>query len=176
MSDGDSSSIPTRVELMERVEAAWAELDRALIDLDAHQLALRPAPIEWSIKDHLAHLTVWIRSAAAIVSGKSRPEVMGVAPAVWESGDEDEINAQIEREWAERSPADVLAALRTAQAQLRELISAMSDEDLARPYSHFQPEAQPYCADPVVGWIAGNTFGHVEMHLPALLAVRDQVI
>lgn len=176
MSHGESTGIPTRVELMERVEAAWADLDRALIDLDAHQLALRPAPNEWSIKDHLAHIAVWTRSAAAVLSGKSRPEAMGIDPAIWDRGDEDEINAEIERNWSGRAPADVLAALRSAQAELRELVSAMSDEDLAKPYSHFQPDARPYRADPVVGWIAGNTFAHVDVHLPALRALRDQVI
>ena len=70
---------------------------------------------------------------------------------------------------------DVLSALRTAQADLREVISGMDDEDLGRPYSHFQPETEPYLPDPVVGWITGNTFEHVEDHLPALLAVREQV-
>jgi hypothetical protein len=175
MSGHDEAAIPTRVELMERIEAAWAELDQALIDLDAHQIALRPATGEWSIKDHLAHLTVWMHSAAAILTGERRPEAMGVDDAVWETRDEDRINEQIEERWAGRAPADVLAALRTAQARLRELIGAMSDEDLARAYSHFQPDDPPYNPAPVVGWIAGNTFGHVEMHLPGIRAVRDQV-
>jgi hypothetical protein len=176
MGSVDIPNVPTRVELMERIEAAWAELDRALIDLDAHQLSVKPAGGGWSIKDHLAHLAVWTNSAAAIVSRRSRPEAMGVDPSVWESGEEDEINAAIEQSWADRSATDVLAALRTAQAHLRELISAMSDDDLVKPYSHFQPESQPYNANPVVGWIAGNTFGHVEMHLPSIQAVREQVI
>jgi hypothetical protein len=176
MSEIDSTLIPTRAELMERIEAGWAELDKALIDLDASQISLRPSPTEWSIKDHLAHLTVWLTSAVALVAGKSRPDAMGVGDAVWETRDEDQINADIEQRWADRAPADVLAALRTAQAELRELVSEMSDEDLAKPYSHFQPDAQPYNANPVVGWIVGDTFGHVEAHLPALLALRDQVI
>lgn len=175
MDGGEHTHLPTRVELMEQVEAAWAALDRALIDLDAHQLSIEPTSGGWSIKDHLAHLAVWTNSAAAILGGKSRADAMGVDPAVWEAGDEDEINAEIERVWSDRSPADVLAALRTAQANLRELISAMSDDDLAKPYSHFQPDEDPYNPDPVIRWIAGNTFEHVEKHLPAILAIREQV-
>lgn len=177
----DAEPIPTRVELMERIEAAWAELDHALVDLDAHQLTARPsapggAGEAWSIKDHLAHLAVWMQSAAAILTGENRPEAMGIELTVWESGSEGEINAAIQRRWADRAPADVLAALRTAQAELRELIGAMEDEDLARPYSHFQPETTPYRSDPVVGWLAGNTFDHVAGHLPAIRAAREQVI
>jgi hypothetical protein len=178
---GNPEAIPTRVELMERIEAAWAELDHALVDLDAHQLAAKPSPPggageAWSIQDHLAHLAVWMQSAAALVSGKSRPEAMGIDRSVWERGSEDEINAAIQQHWSDRSPADVLAALRTTQAELRELIGAMEDEDLARPYSHFQPETPPYQSDPVVGWIAGNTFEHVAGHLPAIRAAREQVV
>jgi hypothetical protein len=172
----DKASIPTRVELMERVESAWAALDRALIDLDAHQLSVSPAGGGWSIKDHLAHLAVWVNSAAAILGGKNRPEAMGIDPAVWETGVEDEINAAIERVWSDRSPADALAALRTAQSQLREMISAMDDDDLVKPYSYFQPDSSPYNPNPVIGWITGDTFEHVEAHLPSILAVREQVI
>jgi hypothetical protein len=171
----DNASIPTRAELMERVESAWADLDRALIDLDAHQLSVSPAGGGWSIKDHLAHLAVWVNSAAALLGGKDRPDAMGVEPSVWETGDEDEINAAIQRVWSDRSPADVLAALRTAQAHLRELIGAMSDDDLMKPYSHYQPDSPPYNSNPVIGWITGNTFEHVEEHLPWILAVREQV-
>lgn len=176
MGNEGRQQIPTRVELMERVEAAWAALDRALIDLDAHQLSIAPAGGGWSIKDHLAHLAVWIESAVALLSGTSRPEAMGVDLALWDGGSEDEINAAIERNWSDRAPADVLAAVRTAQAHLRELISAMDDDDLARPYSHFQPDARPYNPNPVVGWISGNTFEHVEMHLPSIAALRNEVI
>lgn len=166
---------------MERIEAAWAELDHALVDLDAHQLTARPSAPGgegegWSIAEHLAHLAVWMRSAAAMLTGQSRPEAMGIDDAAWESGDEDEINAAIQRAWTDRPPADVLAVLRTAQAELRELIGAMEDEDLARPYGHFQPNTIPYRSEPVVGWLAGNTFEHVAGHLPAIRAVREQVV
>jgi hypothetical protein len=175
MSD-DTTLIPaTRAELMHRVEEAWAALDHALVDLDAHQLSAAPAAGAWSIKDHLAHIAVWANSASALLSGKSRPEMMGIAASVWEAGSEAEINAAIEQAWREREATDVLTALRTAQAALRELIGAMSDDDLAMPYSHFQPDAEPYEPRPVVGWIAGNTYAHVADHLPAIAAIRAVV-
>jgi hypothetical protein len=175
MSESNGEPFPTRVELMERVEAAWAELDRALVDLDAHQLSAVPSGGDWSIADHLAHLAVWTQSAIALLSGESRPEAMDVDPALWDAENTDAINAAIEERWSGRPPADVLAALRTAQASLREVISAMDDEDLGRPYSHFQPDTVPYESNPVVGWITGNTFEHVEEHLPVILAIREQV-
>jgi hypothetical protein len=41
----------------------------------------------------------------------------------------------------------------------------MSDEDLLRPYSHFQPNDPPFNPNPVWPWIVGNTFGHYEEHI-----------
>ena len=165
----------TRVELLHRIEAAWAALDRALVDLDAHQLAVVPAGGDWSIKDHLAHLAAWASSASALLAGKSRPAAVGVDDATWATDDVDRINAAIEQAWVGRNATDVLTALRTAQAELRELIGAMDDEDLAKPYSHFQPNAEPYDARPVIGWIAGDTYDHVADHLPAIETLRAAV-
>lgn len=79
------------------------------------------------------------------------------------------------KRWGRRSPVDVLATLRTAQSRPPDLIGGMSDEDLARPYSHFQPDSPPYYPNPLVGWIAGSSFGHVDLHLTAILAIRRQV-
>jgi hypothetical protein len=41
----------------------------------------------------------------------------------------------------------------------------MSDEDLKRPYSHFQPDDPPYNPSPVWPWIVGNTFEHYAEHM-----------
>ena len=41
----------------------------------------------------------------------------------------------------------------------------MSDDDLALPYSHYQPNDPPYNAEPVAGWVAGNTSEHYEEHI-----------
>ena len=52
----------------------------------------------------------------------------------------------------------------------------MDDAALYLPYSHYQPGAPPYNDQPVIGWIAGNTFGHYEEHiewLHSLLAELD---
>jgi hypothetical protein len=172
MSEERSDLPATRVELMERVERAWAQLDEALIDLDPHQLSVEPSGGGWSIKDHLAHLTAWAISAVALISRGDRPAAMGIDRAVWDTDDVDQINAAIVTHWHDRAATDVLTALRTAQANLRELIGAMSDDDLAKPFSNYQPDAEPYEAAPVVGWIVGDTYGHVEEHLPEIEALR----
>ena len=64
--------------------------------------------------------------------------------------------------------AKIVARLHASQARFSELLGAMTDDDLARPYSHFQPDDPPYNPEPVIGWIVGNTFGHVDEHLPKI--------
>jgi hypothetical protein len=172
----DAEQFSTCVALMERIESSWAALDEALIDLDAHQLSAVPSGADWSIADHIAHLAVWMRSSVAVLTGASRPDALGVSADAWATRDPDNINQEISAAWSGRSPADVLAALRTVQAEIRAVISGMDDEDLARPYSHFQPETVPYRSDPVIGWITGDTFEHVDAHLPAIRAAREQVM
>jgi hypothetical protein len=175
MTELDGGQFPTRVALMERIEASWAALDEALIDLDAHQLSAVPSGEQWSIADHVAHLAVWMRSSVAVLTGARRSEALGVSEEAWATRDPDVINQEIAATWTGSSPVDVLAALRTVQADIRVVIGGLEDDDLARPYSHFQPETTPYRPDPVIGWITGDTFEHVEAHLPAILAAREQV-
>ena len=40
----------------------------------------------------------------------------------------------------------------------------MSDADLRKPYSHFQPK-DPEKKGPVIGWVAGNTYEHYAEHI-----------
>lgn len=170
----DDELLPATIaELQARIEAGWAALDDAIDGLDEHQLT-QPAPDGgWSIKDQLAHLGTWVRSANAILTRDSRPGAMGIAPSTWESADEGAINDAIIARWAARPAREVLAMLREAQADLRTSLNAMDDDDLALPYSAFQPDSRE--SDAVCGWIAGNTYQHVAMHIPQIEAARARV-
>jgi hypothetical protein len=43
-------------------------------------------------------------------------------------------------------------------------LGKLSDADLQKPYSHYQP-ADPDEKRPVVGWVAGNTYEHYAEHI-----------
>jgi uncharacterized protein (TIGR03083 family) len=155
----------TKAELLERMVGARREVEEAIAGKSEAALT-RPGADGWSVKDHLAHLSAWQRSLIALLEGKSRPAALGIEDLTQEeeSGFE-EINAVL-RERTKDEPLDrVLAEFRQSRRDLLAVLDRLSDDDLYKPYSHFQPNDLPYNPDPVIGWIAGNTFGHEEEHL-----------
>jgi hypothetical protein len=68
---------------------------------------------------------------------------------------------------AGKSHAEVRAMLEESHTRMIATLRAMQDADLIRPYSFYNPEAPEDRRDaPIVGWIAGNTFGHYQEHRP----------
>ena len=49
-------------------------------------------------------------------------------------------------------------------ARLVAVLGGLSDDDLQKPYSHYQP-TDPDERRPVVGWVAGNTYEHYAEHI-----------
>jgi hypothetical protein len=59
----------------------------------------------------------------------------------------------------------VLAALRDGQQQLLDALDGLTDADLFKTYSHYQPdEPGKDSGAPILGWIAGNTYAHYAEH------------
>jgi len=62
---------------------------------------------------------------------------------------------------------DRLAALkyfRDSHEQLSIALGELTDADLEKPYSHYQP-SDPDDKRPVLGWVAGNTYEHYAEHV-----------
>jgi hypothetical protein len=151
-----------RSDALERAERSWKDLDQLVGPLSDEQLA-RPGRDGWAIKDHLAHLAAWELSLVALLEGRDRPAAMGVPDAA--RLDTDELNARLFTLHRDLPPAGARALLKRANDQVRAALARLSDEDLQRPYSHYQPGAEhASSADPVIGWVAGNTFDHVDEH------------
>jgi hypothetical protein len=154
----------SKAELIERMAAVRSMVEAAIAGKD-EAILTRPGADGWSAKDHLAHLTSWQESLMALLEGRSRAEALGVDEQTYKVGGLDETNACL-HERAKDQPLDrVLADFRRSRQDLLALLDRFSGEDLYKPYSHYQPNNQPYNPDPVIGWIAGNTFGHEEEHL-----------
>jgi hypothetical protein len=161
-----TESRPSKLQLMERIEGGWAELDRLQAALDD---AANPEPAGggWSLKDHLAHIAVWELSLVALLTGDDREAAVGV-PA--HATDTDSINAIIHERLRGLTAAEVRALLRGTRAQLRDALAPLTDADLVRPYSHYQPHEEGENR-PVIGWILGNTADHVAEHVDAMRAL-----
>jgi hypothetical protein len=150
----------TRAEHLDRVQRSWQGLEEVLASTDVEALQA-PVSAGWAVKDHLIHLAAWEESLLALLEGRDRAAAMG-APGMEDEG-ADAINTVVWEQHRGESPAEALARLRESHGRLMERLRRLSDEDFARPYSYFQPDAGE--ERPVSGWIAGNTWEHYEEHL-----------
>ena len=154
----------TKEALLARIDERWAALQELLGRLDEEQME-QALGDGWSAKVHLAHLAAWEVSLMAILQGKSRAGEMGVPRDVWEGHDTDAINRVV----AERSVAQPLLQViedsNATHARLFELLGSMTQEDLEKPYSHYQPNDPPENTAMVAGWVHGNTWDHYDEHI-----------
>ncbi len=164
-SPGDDQVQPqTTAELLAQIGQSWSELMRTLQALTTDQLATVRDAQDWSAKDHLAHITTWEQSLLALLQGRNRDEAIGLSEAEHDLPDIDAVNAIVARRNRERTLADVLAAMERSHQEVVTAIAALSDEDLFKPYSHYQPDDPPADDRPVIGWIIGNTIEHYQEH------------
>ncbi len=62
------------------------------------------------------------------------------------------------------TPEHALTYFRESHAHLVAALGKLSDADLDKPYSHYQPSDRDE-KRPVVGWVAGNTYEHYAEHI-----------
>jgi hypothetical protein len=149
----------TVAEMLRRIEAGRAELDRALA------LATGPSEAGWTPKDQLAHIACWERSALALLNAEERMAHVGLERGAHEALGESGVNDHIYTFYRDMPDSEVRELYEQVHADLVAKLRTMSDEDLLKPYSHYQPNDPPYNANPVWPWIVGNTFGHYEEHI-----------
>ncbi len=166
MSDDLFNQPPNTKDLLARIDTGWAELQQEIEGRSEEELT-RPLDGQgWSLRDHLAHITSWEHSLLGLLTGQDRHKAMGIDTA--SHGEEihiDALNELLRQASLGQTTAQVLERLHESHELLLSHLRALSDEDLMRPYSHYQPQDPTAPNDPVLGWIVGNTFGHYEEHL-----------
>ena len=77
----------------------------------------------------------------------------------------DAINEVVYERNKGRSAPDVLADFRQAHQDVLAALGGLTEADLLRTYSHYQPdEPGEDSGAPIVRWIAGNTYEHYDEH------------
>ena len=147
--------------LLEKIDDAWNELSRLVAKLGPEGLMARAAD-GWSVKDHLAHVAAWEHSLIGLIEGQDRLKAMGLDKPLEENTDvvNDALFKLHEHETADQA----LTYFRDSHAQLMNALGKLTDADLEKPYSHFQP-SDPDVMRPVIGWVAGNTYEHYAEHI-----------
>jgi len=147
--------------VLERIEASWNDLVERVTKLGPGGLMLA-APDGWAVKDHLVvHVAAWEHSLLGLIEGRDRLAAMGLPPMEKET---DAINAAVQKQHAGETPEQVLRYFRESHGQLISALGKLSDADLQKPYSHFQP-SDPEQQAPVIGWVAGDTWEHYAEHI-----------
>ncbi|MDQ2809513.1 MAG: ClbS/DfsB family four-helix bundle protein [Chloroflexota bacterium] len=149
--------------LLDLAARGAADLHAFVAGLSAAERAARGTADHWSVKDHVAHLTVWKDQSARLLTAAGHGETPAPAP------DEGEYNAQMFALWQNRSWADVLAEAKAVDARLAAAITACAEDDFA------QPDRFPWRAGrPLWTLVYGNGYSHPLEHYVQLYLEADQ--
>ena len=149
--------------MVEPIQKSWTELNSLVESLGASRLSITGAD-GWAVKDHLIHIAAWEHSLLALLEGADRHQAMGVGREVEET---DAINAAVWAMHRNKTPEEALDYFHQTHALLLKLLRTMSDDDLRRPYNHYQPNEPRNANDnrPALDWVAGNTYEHYAEHI-----------
>lgn len=155
----------TKADLLNAIEASWTKLNEALDRLTPEQMTEIRDPEGWSVKDHLVHMDAWERSVVVFLQGRPRHEGLGVDEQIYDRGDDDEINAAIQEQRKDISLSEALSELREVHGQLVSLLEPMTDDDMYKANSDFQPASSGERDErPIAGMIYSNTANHFTEH------------
>jgi hypothetical protein len=144
-----------------RIEASWNQLVELVNQVKDADGLTRVGADGWTVKDHIAHVAAWEHSLLALVEGRDRPSAMGLTAELEEL---DAVNEAVRRLHEGDTPEEALGYFRDSHTQLINALGKLSDDDLQKPYSHYQP-SDPEEKRPVVGWVGGNTYEHYAEHI-----------
>ncbi|MFZ0546758.1 MAG: ClbS/DfsB family four-helix bundle protein [Candidatus Promineifilaceae bacterium] len=155
----------TKAELLERMAVTYDAAESLIAAYDEAAFN-RPLTEEgWSAKNFIGHLMDWERGMVALLQKKDRFLEMGLTKEET-AADIDVINDALYRQHKDRPFNDLLAAFRETHQELLAVLADLNDEDLQMPYGHYQPQAEgDFINNPVMGWLAGNTYGHYAEHI-----------
>jgi Protein of unknown function (DUF1706) len=161
-----STDYPTSItELEARIEAHRLKLIVLIDSLSAPERDEIRDPAGWSTKDHVVHLSMWERSMDYLLNERPRHEGLGVDLEVYLGHDYDVTNDAIFRQHRERDWESVRAEFDEVHADLLQTLRAVGWDDLQLTYSHYAPdEPGEDSGQPVVVYVAGNTFYHYDEH------------
>lgn len=161
--------ILSKAELISKMQGGWDDCQSYLKTLTEPQLTIPSDAAGWTVKDHVSHMAAWEDSVYALLTRQARREYMGVDLESWQSGNYDRINEVLRQRDAHLSLPEALKQFETIHHRLMAEIQSLSDDDLHKPYSYFQPETS--VERPAIGWIVGNTYEHYAEHKPWIAAI-----
>lgn len=138
--DMNESIITNKQALLEHIHRDWTAINQFLDRLSDVQWTQIKNADDWSIKDHVAHLSAWENSVIAFLTGKPRYEGLGIPQDVYLSDDVDAMNDVVFKAHQHDSLDEVQSNFAATHQTLMRHIKLLSDEDLHKPYVNFLPD------------------------------------
>ncbi len=148
-------------EMIDQIQQSYAAFEARLASLDAGQMTAPALAGGWSVKDTLAHLTVWHRRALDLIDPLEPPRVPEIPAGGIADSQVDAFNARFYAEHKDQPLVEALAAFRESYRQLLDAAQRLAEADLMKPLSG---------GASVWELIAGNTYTHYPEHLEAINA------
>lgn len=155
----------TKTELLANIEVAWDELQTAIDGLTEEQMTRLPVSGDWTVKDILAHLAVWL---SRLVTDLFKIE-RGFAPnADSTPAQVDALNARFYEEQRDRPLERILDDLYGVHEALLSRLESLPDAVLSDPKKYRWMKGRPLSA-----LVAEDSFEHYREHTPEILAWRQ---
>jgi hypothetical protein len=153
----------TKGELLGTIARSYASWQEVVQRVPRERMTESGFAGEWSLKDVVAHLTVYERWTAdnleADARGERVPEVVPWGPLDGNTADMDVRNAAYYRYYRDTPLDEVLEAAQAHHHRLVEAIESVADGDFNQPQKFAWTGGQP-----VWEAIAGNSFEHYDDH------------
>ena len=147
----------SKAQLLEMRRALYTHFDALIADLSEQQIQMPGANGDWSIKDHIVHLTFWERVNLLEILKAIEQGTSWADPGL-ESTEEvrDKTNQQMYLQNKDRSLADVLSEFQATHQQVMEYLEKLSEEKLKTPYEWLGGYA-------IITWLSEPN-GHYDEH------------
>jgi hypothetical protein len=148
-----------RAQLLKRVETAWSAFKDSFADLPDSRLTEPGVTGDWSVKDILAHVSIWedeaIKHLPHIIAGGTPPRYSVTYGGI------DAFNAQMVAQRRALSLAEVLRQLDDTHQRLLDVVQQMPEEQITR-----ETRARRR--------LRLDTYSHYPIHTKAILEWRER--
>ncbi len=149
----------SKTKLMEEIQVERQHLEKTLGKITEQQM-LTPGVMDgWTVKDLLAHITVWEQRMVAWLEQTLRGEVPEMLPPGMTWDDLDQWNEQTYQKHRMRDLDEVLADFKLSYPQALSAAQNIPEEDLIDPDRYAWREGRPLWV-----MVAANTSWHYKEH------------
>lgn len=149
----------SKPKLLEQIRVERQHLEKTLTMINEQQMVVSGVMDEWTVKDVLAHITIWEQRMIRWLEQTVRDEVPEMLPPGMTWDDLDQWNEQTYQKHRHRELDVVLADFELSYPQALSAAQDISEEDLIDPDRYAWRDGRPLWV-----MVAANTSWHYKEH------------